>query len=247
MAKQPEAYIDFEVYEGKTNYMGIARATLPNINYLTQQITGAGIAGNVEAVLTGMVDAMSLTLEFRSAFGNVHGKDLVAEFFKIIVCLPSDQRVETIFLYVGSKVVIGIHHIDKPSKGFAQRFKGRSPHIVISRINQAKDFSGFIGRSVNAAIGMLFHERNLSNAGFNGGAFFGIQCFYACVGIFQHAYLRIRGGGFIIVQMIQRHMIGKYDVHIRSVFRGIAYHISMRFCRVCSAPFFAGNFGGFVK
>ncbi|MBE5809223.1 MAG: phage tail protein [Clostridiales bacterium] len=67
MAKQPEAYIDFEVYEGKTNYMGIARATLPNINYLTQQITGAGIAGNVEAVLTGMVDAMSLTLEFRSA------------------------------------------------------------------------------------------------------------------------------------------------------------------------------------
>lgn len=67
MSKQPEAYIDFEVYEGKTNFMGIAKATLPNINYLTQQITGAGISGNVEAVLTGMVDAMSLTLEFRSA------------------------------------------------------------------------------------------------------------------------------------------------------------------------------------
>ena len=67
MSKQPEAYIDFEVYEGKTNFAGIARATLPNINFLTQQITGAGIAGNVEAVLTGMVDAMTLGLEFRSA------------------------------------------------------------------------------------------------------------------------------------------------------------------------------------
>lgn len=65
--KQPEAYIDFEVYEGSTNFMGVAKATLPSINYLTQQITGAGISGNVEAVMTGMVDAMSLTLEFRSA------------------------------------------------------------------------------------------------------------------------------------------------------------------------------------
>lgn len=67
MPKQPEAYIDFEVYEGKTNFVGIARATLPNINYITQTITGAGIAGNVEAVLTGMVDTMDLTLEFRNA------------------------------------------------------------------------------------------------------------------------------------------------------------------------------------
>lgn len=65
--KQPEAYIDFEVYEGKTNYMGIAKVGLPSINYLTQQITGAGIAGNVEAVLTGMVDAMTMSMEFRSA------------------------------------------------------------------------------------------------------------------------------------------------------------------------------------
>ncbi len=45
----------------------MSQATLPNITFLTQQITGAGISGNVEAVLTGMVDAMSLTLNFRSA------------------------------------------------------------------------------------------------------------------------------------------------------------------------------------
>ena len=67
MAKQPEAYIDFEVYEDSKNFIGISQATLPNITFLTQQITGAGISGNVEAVLTGMVDAMSLTLNFRNA------------------------------------------------------------------------------------------------------------------------------------------------------------------------------------
>lgn len=67
MAKQPEAYIDFEVYEGDTNYLGIANATLPSINFITQTITGAGISGNVEAILTGMVDAMTLGLNFRSA------------------------------------------------------------------------------------------------------------------------------------------------------------------------------------
>ena len=67
MAKQPEAYIDFEVYEDSKNFIGISQATLPDITFLTQTITGAGISGNVEAVLTGMVDAMSMTLNFRSA------------------------------------------------------------------------------------------------------------------------------------------------------------------------------------
>ena len=54
MAKQPEAYIDFEVYEDSKNFIGISKATLPNINFLTQTITGSGISGNVEAVLIGM-------------------------------------------------------------------------------------------------------------------------------------------------------------------------------------------------
>ena len=63
---QPEAYIDFEVYEEATNFCGISKATMPDIAFLTQNITGAGIAGNVEAVLTGMVEAMTLGLNFRS-------------------------------------------------------------------------------------------------------------------------------------------------------------------------------------
>lgn len=64
--KQPEAIIDFEVFEDNVNFYGISKAALPNINFLVQQITGAGIGGNVDAVLHGMVDAMELGLNFRS-------------------------------------------------------------------------------------------------------------------------------------------------------------------------------------
>lgn len=66
MSKQPEAIIDFEVYKDAVNLVGVAKATLPDIAYLTQTITGAGISGNVEAILIGMVEAMTLTLNFRS-------------------------------------------------------------------------------------------------------------------------------------------------------------------------------------
>lgn len=64
--KQPEAYIDFEVYEDSVNLIGVSKATLPDVAFLTQSITGAGITGNVEAVLIGMMDVMTLTLNFRS-------------------------------------------------------------------------------------------------------------------------------------------------------------------------------------
>lgn len=65
--KQPEAYVDFVVYEDSKEMIGVASATLPNLSYLTQNITGAGISGSIDAVLTGMVDAMELTLNFRGS------------------------------------------------------------------------------------------------------------------------------------------------------------------------------------
>ncbi|MDD3109042.1 MAG: phage major tail tube protein [Eubacteriales bacterium] len=65
--KRPEAYIDFAVYENSKELLGVAKATLPDIKFITQTISGAGVAGNVEAVLKGMVDIMNLSLDFISA------------------------------------------------------------------------------------------------------------------------------------------------------------------------------------
>ena len=64
---QPEAYIDFEVYDADSgNLVGASGVTLPNIELLTQTITGAGIGGSIEAPIIGMSNTMSLTLNFRS-------------------------------------------------------------------------------------------------------------------------------------------------------------------------------------
>ena len=61
-----QGIINFAVYEDGNEYMGLASVTLPDTTYLTQSISGAGIGGNVEAVFAGMVDAMTLGLNFRA-------------------------------------------------------------------------------------------------------------------------------------------------------------------------------------
>lgn len=64
--KQPESYINFEVYENAKMFCGVTQATLPNIQFIQQTVSGAGIGGNVETILPGMTEAMNLTLNFRT-------------------------------------------------------------------------------------------------------------------------------------------------------------------------------------
>lgn len=61
-----ESVINFAVYEDSVEYVGLAKATLPDLTSLTQTFSGAGIAGNVEAVILGHFDTMTLTLNFRT-------------------------------------------------------------------------------------------------------------------------------------------------------------------------------------
>ena len=79
----PESLIDFAVYEGKNQFAGVAEVGLPDIAYITQTLNGAGIAGNVEAVLVGMTDVMTCTMKFRSC------TDAAAELAK-----PTSHQVE---------------------------------------------------------------------------------------------------------------------------------------------------------
>ncbi|MGD9567521.1 MAG: phage major tail tube protein [Sedimentibacter sp.] len=66
MAKIDESVINFAVYEDSVEYAGMAQATLPDLTALTQSISGSGIAGNVEAVILGHFEAMTLGLNFRT-------------------------------------------------------------------------------------------------------------------------------------------------------------------------------------
>ena len=66
MAQHPESVINFEIYENSVDYLGVASVSCPNIDYITQEINGAGILGNVDAVLIGMINGMEATINFRS-------------------------------------------------------------------------------------------------------------------------------------------------------------------------------------
>lgn len=66
MPQFDQSIINFAVYEDSVEYIGMAKATLPSLTALTQAISGAGIAGNIEAVILGHFDSMTLGLNFRT-------------------------------------------------------------------------------------------------------------------------------------------------------------------------------------
>ncbi len=66
MAKIDELVINFAVYEDATEYLGMAEATLPDLEFLTEEMSGAGIGGNVEEIIIGHLSAMTTTLNFRT-------------------------------------------------------------------------------------------------------------------------------------------------------------------------------------
>lgn len=64
--KYPVSTLQYRVYEDKHDLIGIAKVKLPDIKYLTQKVSGAGIAGEVESALLGQIEAMTLGLDFNS-------------------------------------------------------------------------------------------------------------------------------------------------------------------------------------
>ena len=61
-----QSVINFAVYEDSVEYLGMSKVTLPDVTFLTQSISGAGVGGNVEAGILGHLEAMTLGLEFRT-------------------------------------------------------------------------------------------------------------------------------------------------------------------------------------
>ncbi len=64
--KVPEKLINFRVYEGGDDLIGIADVTLPNLEAMTETVKGAGIAGEVESPVLGHYSSMELELNWRT-------------------------------------------------------------------------------------------------------------------------------------------------------------------------------------
>ena len=62
----PAVLIDFEVYNEQDNRLfGIADVTLPELNHMTQEISGVGILGKTNFPIRGALENMETTFNFR--------------------------------------------------------------------------------------------------------------------------------------------------------------------------------------
>lgn len=68
--RQPAAYINLEIYEDGTRRLGIAAVQLPDITFPVVNISGAGMMGNMEVPLYGMVDTMSTQITWLEPTGD---------------------------------------------------------------------------------------------------------------------------------------------------------------------------------
>lgn len=66
MAKIDELVINCALYEDANEYLGMGEVTLPDLEFMAEEISGAGIAGSVEEIIIGHLSAMTTTLNFRT-------------------------------------------------------------------------------------------------------------------------------------------------------------------------------------
>ncbi|WJZ69995.1 head closure [Vibrio phage vB_VpaM_XM1] len=62
----PERLINFRVYVDGDNQAGVATVDLPDIEFMTDTVSGAGIAGEVDSPILGHLSSMAATITWRT-------------------------------------------------------------------------------------------------------------------------------------------------------------------------------------
>ena len=69
--KVPLMYAQFNVYvDGGNKLLGLAEVTLPAFAAMAETFSGAGIMGEIEVPVTGHFSAMTLSMSFRTLYGD---------------------------------------------------------------------------------------------------------------------------------------------------------------------------------
>lgn len=66
----PERTINYRVYDDTNALIGIATVDLPDIEAMTDTVSGAGIAGEIDSPTLGHFGSMTLTLNWRTITGD---------------------------------------------------------------------------------------------------------------------------------------------------------------------------------
>lgn len=66
----PEKLINFRVYNDKVDLLGVADVELPSLEWMTETVAGAGIAGEVDSPVLGHFKSLTLKLKWRTMTRN---------------------------------------------------------------------------------------------------------------------------------------------------------------------------------
>lgn len=62
----PERLVNYKVYNEKNDLFGVATVELPEVAFMSETVSGAGIAGEVESPTLGHTEAMSMSISWRT-------------------------------------------------------------------------------------------------------------------------------------------------------------------------------------
>ena len=66
MSKFSEIMTGYKIYEGETDFYGIGDVELPQIVNITEEMSGAGVAGKYKATVIGAIEAMEMAINLRN-------------------------------------------------------------------------------------------------------------------------------------------------------------------------------------
>uniref|UniRef100_UPI003FF0CEC7 phage major tail tube protein n=1 Tax=Bilophila wadsworthia TaxID=35833 RepID=UPI003FF0CEC7 len=89
MKNRPEQTIAYRVYYGGTDMLGIASVEMPQVQYITETISGSGVAGEYESPAKGMTQSMTAKLSFISQ---------TTDFYKLFE--PGEQNLLELYASV---------------------------------------------------------------------------------------------------------------------------------------------------
>lgn len=90
MNQIPEKLINYRIFEDGVDMIGIADVQLPSIEYMTETVKGAGIAGEVDSPTLGHFSSMGVTLNWRTV--EKHLARLATPRAHMLDCRGAQQR-----------------------------------------------------------------------------------------------------------------------------------------------------------
>lgn len=63
MANINPGVINYTMFEGSEEYVGLAQVTLPSLQFMTQEVAGAGIMGRITAAMIAQLNTMQIQIQ----------------------------------------------------------------------------------------------------------------------------------------------------------------------------------------